>query len=395
MLYAAAVAWARGANPYSGTDCAQILEQQGGDEFTPSSKPQAFASLYPPTFFPLLSPLALLDWPTARVFWALLNTLATLSCIPLLLRLLERRGWLCALTITATVLAWGPIHTGIGAGQPAPILLWLVLAAVMCKNGWLSGLSLALAILIKPQVGLPFLVLYAWDRRWLAATTCLLVSLGVTAISVWRLQTFHPSWPDDLANNLAVLTDPAGGLGSPMPTNPLVYQLMNTAPLLHRLGVVDPWVGLVVWAIVIGAAGLALYFLARYPWPDRRLLLLSGLAALPLLPVYHRVYDATLLLIVAAWVYQRLAWRKRDPWAIGAGLCLLPLMVPGPAILAVLTNRGTIPDSVTTNWGWQTLVMQQHSWCALALALVLLGAARAGYRSRHSAVEQTGEHHTQ
>lgn len=385
MLYAASTSWAQGANPYSGQDCVEVLADRGGGALVDNANPQKFASLYPPTMFPVLSPLALVDWPTARVLWAVLNGLAGLASIPLLLKLLGHRSARWAAVIAATVLIWAPLHTAAGVGQPMGLLLFLILLAVTLRlrgaGEVIPGLCLGLAVLIKPQIGLPFVVLLGWERRWLALGASLGVSAAVTGLSIARLQMTTPTWRADLAHNLAILTDPAGGIGSPSPNNPLVYQMIDTAPILYRFGVAEPWVGPAVWGIALVAAALALMWLSRYRWPDRQLLLIAGLAAVPLLPVYHRMYDATLLLLVAVWVYKRWAMRPGDRWAALAGLCLVPFLLPGPAILSRMMRGNLLPMGLADNWWWQTFVMQHHSWFALLLIIALLGAVAAGRRA--------------
>src|SRR5690606_32496529 len=99
-------------------------------------------------------------------------------------------------------------------------------------------------------------------------------------------------------------------------------------------------------------------------------------AVISLLPVYHRVYDAGLLLLPLGWAL--LARRPVTARHRRLALWLLvPFLLPGVSILERLEDTGFVFAGVTKSWWWQALVIPHQVWTLLALAIVLLFGLRA------------------
>lgn len=108
------------------------------------------------------------------------------------------------------------------------------------------------------------------------------------------------------------------------------------------------------------------------------LLCLSALAAINLLSIYHRFYDATLLIIPLCCLLARPNRSSR----IGL-LALSAFMVPGGSMLETLKNRGLINSFLSNTDWWNGLVMAHAVWALVLLTLVLLYemSTAAGARS--------------
>jgi hypothetical protein len=181
-FYAGTRAWLQGGNPYDRNNSRSILVAAGDDDAK-----HLFPVVSMPLVFPLLTPFALLDWPTAKILWAVFQMamlLAILWILPV-----EIAGW--SLTdrssmgyLTLILFMFSPAHNII-SGQLAISATFLVVLGFYFetrRRDWLVGVMLALATCIKPQMGvfLLFLALSHWQwRTWLSATV-----VGTTLLAV-------------------------------------------------------------------------------------------------------------------------------------------------------------------------------------------------------------------
>jgi hypothetical protein len=122
-------------------------------------------------------------------------------------------------------------------------------------------------------------------------------------------------------------------------------------------------------------AGLGWVFLLRRSVGRQPLLALSALAVIALLPVYHRFYDASVLVFPLAWSLTDLSGRIR--WLGNTTFCLLlPFLVPGGTVLEQMQLRGYVSAAVRDSWWWNATVMPHQVWLLVILTVVLLEAMR-------------------
>lgn len=155
--------------------------------------------IYPPWVPVAYAPLALLPWGVARVVWFLLSATTTVLALVLLAKAMavdaeERRH--LALSALAGAAFFFPVFYGLMTGQVNAVLLLLLAGSLLLfrkDRGFLAGLLLAAAALVKPFLALPALV-FAARRAWAAlagfATGAILLALlGVAAggPAGWRL----------------------------------------------------------------------------------------------------------------------------------------------------------------------------------------------------------------
>jgi hypothetical protein len=117
--------------------------------------------------------------------------------------------------------------------------------------------------------------------------------------------------------------------------------------------------------------------------PSRELLPVATLAALSLLPIYHRVYDAAVLTLAFAWALSAL----RTESASRARIVLLILcvfLIPFD-VLASIYRRVPFLADLSDSWWWQALIVPHYAWGLLLVTLILLWTLTRTRWSEHVA----------
>lgn len=118
-----------------------------------------------------------------------------------------------------------------------------------------------------------------------------------------------------------------------------------------------------------------LFLLSRRFGSGQHLLAVSTLVVISLLPVYHRLYDASLLVFPLAWSLTELSGKIRSLGNITFCL-ILPFLVPGGSLLEQIQLTGYVSTAVRSSWWWNAMVMPHQVWAILILSVVLLEAMR-------------------
>lgn len=409
LIYTAVRGWTLGINPYDSAALDPVwLDSGGSDARRPSLRGDADL-LYPPATFAVLAPVALWPWRIAAPLWTVLNVVMLAAGLAAIARVAR---WRCTAPSTwifvGAALAFAPVHTSIGHGQTG-LLVWALIAlaqaARAADRSLAAGILLGLAAAVKPQLGLPFVAYEAWRGRWRTVGWASAVAALFLAIGAGRLALAQVDWVPALERN--VVEFHTANDGNPTRTNPLRYQLINLHYPLHTFLESRTVVAGLVWAVaaVAGAAGfLRIHRLSTRPTPfvavgrgrislgrwvitpraseDRSELLSLGLiGALALVIVYHRPYDAIVLLMPLAWSVDALRAGQRT-----AGLLVLVpiavLFVPTPALLATLERAGHIPPSLATSRLWESVVMPHQAWAVAAMLVTFPIASRLAARAQ-------------
>lgn len=371
LIYAASHTWLMGANPYD-----EAAQQQAVQEVNqPGQMPdRRLMSLYPPLTFVLVAPFAIGSWHTAKLLWVLAN-IVFFACLVVgaarlgELPLSKRRGW----WLMILLLLYAPVHTGFFVGQLAAATACCVVWSFVCLQRrrvvW-AGILLGLALALKPQLAGPFLLIPLLRVQWrmLVAAGAVVGVIGMIAVGVMQLN--QVSWLEDLRANISEFVQP-GGAGDPGPGNPYRYQLINLVyPLTAALG---PWPGIdrivAIVGIILVLAGVRAARRGR--GTDNQLLTLSLLAALSLLMVYHRGYDAILLVFPLTWSLRRVGTGSQMTAWLSLTLCLV-FAVPGPSMLATAAHHGLIGPAMSNSWWWNVVILPHEGWALLLLAGVLV-----------------------
>lgn len=369
VLYAEGRTWLAGLNPYDLSACRSTF-LQGGAPARLSPVRGYTDSINVPSALPLFATTAWLPWRLALLAWvALISGMYILGCVLLALSIGGSpmvRTWAVCLG-----LCFSPILAGIHMGQASVLCIALIVIAtapVLLNRRLLAGLALGLAICLKPQLGVPFLLFFIRKREWRTTFAAVAVAAVITTVALVPLVGgTHDAWFTSWTNKVRA-TSTQGFANDPSPANPDSWKLLNLETLLllvlrsrtlaTLISVALVAVGVVLWW---KRSGQALEGNARMQFSA-----LLALSALLLLPVYHRNYDAGILLFGMAAI--PLLWRTQRKRALLLAVLLAPFMVPLPAMLATHLGHGL--NSSNARGFIEFLLMRHQILLIMAIAIV-------------------------
>lgn len=257
-----------------------------------------------PTGLFVIAPFALLPWASAHLLWLALMAASLLLAAFLMWSLAADLSPLPAGALVAFVLINSEVVMIIG--NAAAIAIGLCIVAVWCflKDRFVAAgvVCMALSLLLKPHdaglVWLYFLLAGGAYRRRALLTLALVAILAVPAV-LW-VSHVAPHWLPELNANLAEASA-RGDLNDPGPTSlgahtlGMIVSLQTVVSYFYdNPQVYNPVTYLICAPFLLAWA----VFTLRAPaTPQRAWLALASIAALSLLPVYHRQYDTKLLLL--------------------------------------------------------------------------------------------------
>jgi hypothetical protein len=368
--YAAARTWLLGENPYDGATLTRVLfaAGRGSDQHSRGSEGGA---LYAPATFVILAPFALLSWQAARATFLLASCVLFVWHLKPILRL-------AALSLRDTegvwllggVLALAPYHTGIALGQtaiPCVALLVLGIDAIQQGDDRRGGVMLAFATLLKPQLAAPFILYLFLRHRPRPAATALGIGVAAMIVGVAWLSLHQVPW---LEGWIAAARDVSAFGPEHDPVGPFSPQMLELRPLIAALTGM-PWVGALGFALA-AAGGVVLYVWGRSLSKRRDLLLMSAVAVLTLLAVYHRFYDAAILCLPLAWAASTYAHEMSlRRVAIAAAACCAIFFAPGAWMFQRLVNDGTVSAERAHSFFWNVILLRHQNWALVALFAAL------------------------
>lgn len=393
-------AWAKGADPYSPANLVALwpTDAQRADFLTTDLadgslvRKRGIPTAYPPTVFPLLASVAWLPWHFAHKVWLALSLLAFGATVFSLVSL-NKLNWRQQQTyiFLALALALAPFHTALATGSIVIVAVGFCALAVLASDRqWniAAGLFCGLAAALKPQIGLPFIFYYLLRRRWgvVLSSAALLVILAGIAVS--HLAIDHTPWIDNYKYDNQLLFA-RGSLGDFTESDPIRFSLVNLQVLLYTF-VPDRMTANVVALLITSVLGLLwlwLLLLNRHPGTHDQLLELATLAVLSLLPVYHRLYDTSLLIFPLAWCLVELR-RIHKRLAKEVLLLVLVFLVPGGSALEQLQHTSHLV-ALQHSWFWAHIVMPHQVWVLLFLSGLLLAAMRKNLRDDQRSTTRT------
>jgi hypothetical protein len=378
-------AWIQGQDPYNSQNLVRFWpsDLQEPDfvirESTDSTlvERHGIPSPYPPTSFVVLAPLAVLPWTAAQWVWISISILTVAWMLIAVanfarIRLTTTRG----LFFLAFCIGLAPLHTGLATENPAVFAVALSVIALWLAEQHrdsVAGLFIALSICLKPPIGLCFLFFYLTSRRW----KILLVACGAVALvalaAAGRMWFLGVPWIASY-NSLVQHMFAPGAINDFTSANPVWFQMVNLQGPLYEI----------LWnshaaktlSLFAGITLLLVWTVLKLASEEPAMLLeISALAVLSLLAVYHRFYDAGLLILPVAWV---LSPRNRAPaWMVSLVIVLTtPFLIPGAVVLSQVSSRlsGRL-EAVHSRW-WSALVIAHEVWTLLLLSILLLYAMR-------------------
>ena len=293
-------------DPYNGDQVLRIYQAEGiyGPVDTARVVQMATRYLYLPGAFSVTLPFAMLSWGLARVLWIALTAGSLIFGSLLIWRVGANHGPIVSGCLIGFLLANSELL--IDQGMCAGIAVSFCVIAVCCfvrHRFVVAGIvCLALSLALKPQdtglVWLYFLLAGGVYRRRALQTLLLTVVLSLPAVIwVWRVA---PNWVQELHSNILSFSA-HGGITDPGPASSGGHGLAMVISLQSIISVFrdDPRVYNLGSYLVCAPLLLAWVFITlRFRrTPTRAWLALAAIAALSMLPVYHREYDAKLLLL--------------------------------------------------------------------------------------------------
>jgi hypothetical protein len=372
-------AWVHGQDPYSPKSLVTFWPR--GNSRPPWVDTEAangtletkrgIPSPYPLTSLVMVSPFTALSWPIALSLWTAISVagvvLAALALISLCgCSLADPRSQLfvCAL------FALAPLHTGLATANPAILAVSLAVGsfwAARTGKDESAGVLLALAVCLKPTVAGGVLLYYLIRGRWrLVAISCA-VAAAIGAFGVSRLALAGVHWiPSYFENARRIFT--IGSVDDFSQADRLRFNMINAQVFFGSL-----FENASAAALLSQFLGVALFTCWVWLCYRRRtrleLLEISAVSILSLTAVYHRFYDAALLIWPLAW--SLLLVGKRSITILTLAL-IAPFFVPGPILLASLAQSGRIPPAFTNGWWWNAIALPHEAWDLILLACLLL-----------------------
>ncbi len=322
----------------------------------------------------LMAPIGALPWPLARIVWlGILVTAFALTVWSLAKTAGYRFNEPRTLAFVAGCFALAPFHTGIASANQTILIVGFCALGIRAASGRhdvAAGLLLGVACSLKPQIG-SFLVLYYMvQRRWRLFATALAFTAALAWAAVLWMQLWAVSWTPDYFHNIKVLAA-ENRIDDFTSANPIRFMLINLQVPIYS------FTGSARSANMLALSGGALlvciwiFLTTRRRGLESELLALGTIAVIALMPVYHRLYDASLLAIPLCWCTSQPSANLKNVAKL-ALLLMAPFLVPGTALLQQAVMRGHVPESWTQSWWWDRLVMPHQTWLLLLLSVALL-----------------------
>ena len=385
-VYGAARAWLDGQNPYDMQIVIAQLRQAGDNPASfPNTDPPP--SVYLLTALPVISAIAWLPWTSARLVWSCLSI--TLFIISLALTFTQAEvtasnKWLLA----AGLFLFSPVSSGLSTGNPSVLSCSLTMLAVYLalrgREGF-AALTLGLAHSMKPQISIAAVVLFTLWGYWRPLLLSFIFPSAMAVLSLLRASSIgqYRQWLAGLQQGLAAASVP-GGINDPSPANYFSYHLVNTSALsalwLHNPALINA----AVWLLAGTLVACYLTF-QRNLGPHKHLRDMAFFSAISLTLVYHRYYDAQLLLMAIPFLLSSRGQKKAASLALW--ICMLAFVFPLQAVFAESLHGAISPATLI---GVVLLRHQPVLLVGMCLLLIPWGAARVGMAEGHAQRTEIG-----
>ena len=363
-----------GCNPYDTSQLEQQYFQAGGrtDELPAWNEE---VPLYPPSTLLVLSPLALLRFPVARVLWILLNGCLFATSAGLILSMCPRaHRWLATLLASLMLVTSGIL---LALGNPAIFAIsLLIIGCYLLLRGRflpLGAFLLMLSLAVKPQIGgLIVLALIAMRIRWryAAVATAGAFALLLAAGLILSLQPRSSNWTSDLSGNISS-TLGAGGHNDPRPNGKRAIADINLQAISSVFFADEREFNAAAYAVFLALLMVwVMAVLRTNASQEMHLLSIGALAALTLTPVYHGFYDTRMLLITVPAVV--IVYQKRRFLGILIGaLTLLAVISVQDRVQKFLLNHQMFQNILSHKFLFVLLLRQQNLELPLLFCLYM------------------------
>jgi hypothetical protein len=360
-MYVASREWIARGNPYQSSEFLKTWMASGGEFFVNRGSEANLHPAYPPSSLPILAPCSLFSWITARDIFLV----CTVALFPLLLwsvLRIERLPWSDprAPLACAFSLALSPWHAAIAWQSLSGPVIELAAIGTIVPSEIGGGLLTGLALCLKPQLAVWFVLFDLAKRRWKRLVWAFGLFAFLTAIALLRMpQGWLTTYLENLRYFFAI-----GDVNDFTVHNPSRFELLNLqvifyyATRTYRLANILSWMS--------GAALIILWARRKFESDSVQL---ATIVLIGLLPLYQRIYNAGVLVLLLPYAISH--------WSETKGKLLLGacgvFLIPGTAILQTLHQGGAISDSIWNGSWWFNLFVGTYStWALLGIVAVLL-----------------------
>jgi hypothetical protein len=304
----------RHGDPYNKSEVLRIYNAEGGVPLVNASARQlATRHVYLPTAFVFTVPIALLPWGPAHLLWLTLTAGGLVVASFLMWDLGADYAPILSGALTGFLLANSVILVVLGNPSGIAISLCVIAAWCIVRSRYVPAgiICLAFSLAVKPQdavfIWFCFLLAGGVYRKRALQTLLATVVLSVPVVLwVWRVA---PNWIQELHSNMLELFLP-GSFDYPGPAALGTRGLINLQ-LAISIFQDDPRIYNLITHFLCSLLLLSLAYatLRSRPNPTRVCVALATFTPLSLLPVYHHLYDAKILLLTIPAC--AILWNKR------------------------------------------------------------------------------------
>jgi len=293
-------------DPYQEQELRRVYSVDGGESphDTPMIRKTETQLIYFPTLFPVTAPFAMLPYGPSHFLWLTLTAASLCSGSFLMWQVGADYSPVLSGCLIGFAIANCPLFLAIAG--PGGIAIGFCIVAVWCfvrDRFVVAGIfCLAISLMLKPHdsglIWLYFLISGGAFRKRAAQTLAVLIGLTLPAV-LW-LSHIAPNWISELHANL-VANSAHGGLSDPGISSSaghgiaMIISLQTVFSFFHD----EPAFYNAASYTVCGALLLAWMFrtFRSQSSQNSAWFALAPIAALSMLPVYHRLDDAKLLLL--------------------------------------------------------------------------------------------------
>jgi uncharacterized membrane protein len=371
--YTASRLWLKGQSPSDPANFVALWKRDGSGSRLELSDIRTH--LAPPLGgLVVLAPIAAFPWKVANILWMTLLLISfTATVWGLALVAGFRRDELRTLAFVTGCLALAPFHTGLASGNPTILVIGLCAVAILAatrRHDVAAGVLFGVACSLKPQIGAFLVLYYLVRRRWRLFATAVACTAGLVLAAALYLWLRGASWIRDYLHNARGFVA-ANRIDDFSSANPGRFTLINLQVPLYSITGNSRSANLLAFAIVGILVCGWFYWVVSGKQHRPELLSLAAISIIGLLPVYHRFYDAGLLVVPLCWCFAQPFGRSKTIVPI-ALLLMAPFLVPGAAFLQQAALNRQIPGALIHSWLWDCIVMPHETWALLLLSLVLL-----------------------
>ena len=388
--YVASKLWLKGQSPSNPRNFIALWKQETGSHLDLTD---VRIRLAPPLGgLVVLAPIAAFPWKLAKVVWLTVLLIAFAATVWALAMAGDfRKDEFRALAFVTGCLALAPFHTGIANGNTTILVIGFCAVAVWVAQNHrdvAAGVLFGVACSLKPQLGAFLVLYYLVRRRWQLFGTALASTAALNIVAVLYLQFRGASWIQDYLQNAKGFVT-ANTIDDFSTANPSRFTLINLQVPFYSITGHASSANLLAFAVGGLLLCVWLYLIVRANDDGSDLLSLGAVSTLALLPVYHRFYDAALLVVPLCWCMTHINGRLGRTEKV-ALLLMSPFLVPGAAFLQQLSIRSHVPEAVAHSWWWNCIAMPHETWMLLLLSFVLLYGVKAKAFSRRYASHING-----